>query len=146
MPKVRIETREEYDYVVSRGIFEPLADDRFELEHGLRIAIQKEKFGGNNAKGNDKFYKFCLHHLPLVCKECGKPIRNPSAYNVSHILTRGAFPEMAHDIRNVYILCPEHHDMYEQKTTRRGMRIFDIAEERIQQLKQEYNNAESKCR
>lgn len=138
MLKANIDTREEYDYALSRG-YEPLVDERFPMKHELRVEVQKERFAKNDAEGNEKFYKFCLHHLPLVCKECGKPITNPSAYNVSHILTKGSNPAMSHDPRNVYILCPEHHDMYEQKTTRRRMRIFDMSEERIQQLKSEYN-------
>ena len=44
-----ITTREEYDYVVSRG-YEPLTDARFPMEHSLRVEIQKEKFGGSNAE------------------------------------------------------------------------------------------------
>lgn len=132
-----ITTREEYDYCVSRG-FEPLVDERFPMENSLRVQIQREKFGKNNAEGNEKFYKFCLRYLPLVCKNCGKTIRNPSAFNVSHILSRGSHPEMSHDCRNVYILCPECHEMYEQKTTRRSMNIFDKSEKRIELLKQEY--------
>lgn len=133
-----IETREEYDYCVKRG-YEPLVDERFPMSHELRREIQREKFGKNTMEDNQKFYKFCLHHLPLVCKECGRPILYPSATNVSHILSRGSHPEMAHDPRNVYILCAEHHEQYEHKPTRRRMRIFDMSEERIQMLKQEYN-------
>lgn len=143
--RARIETREEYDYVAKKGLFEPLVDDRFEIDHNVRTEIQKEKFGGNDAEGNEKFYKFCIYHLPMVCQECGKPIRNPSAINVSHILTRGAHPAMAHDPRNVNILCPEHHSMWEHATTRKTMRIYDRNNERIELLKQEYY-AESKCR
>ena len=94
-----ITTREEYDYVVSRG-YEPLIDARFPMEHSLRVEIQKEKFGGNNAEGNAKFYKWCIEHKPNICEECGKPIRYASATNVSHILTRGSHPECSHDPRN----------------------------------------------
>lgn len=133
-----IDSRELYDYAISRGC-EPLVDERFLMTNSLRREIQHEKFGGNNAEGNDRFYKFCLRHMPLVCHECGCPIRHPSAINVSHILSRGAFPEMAHDPRNVYILCAEHHEQYEHKTTRRYMRIFNRSEERISMLKREYN-------
>ena len=31
--RARIETREEYDYVAKKGLFEPLVDDRFEIDH-----------------------------------------------------------------------------------------------------------------
>lgn len=135
-----ISTREEYDYCVKRG-YEPLCEDawRFPMAHSLRVAVQKEKFGGNNAEGNQKFYKFCLHHKPLYCEECGKPITHPSAINVSHILTRGAHPEMAHDCRNVNILCFEHHNVWEHATTRKGMRIYDQNMRTIKILKEEYN-------
>ncbi len=137
MPKVRIETREEYDYVVSRGIFEPLADKRFDLAIDLRREIQREKFGTNTIANNQKFYRFCIEHLPMVCEECGKPITHPSAINVSHILTKGSNPAMAYDCRNVNILCPEHHSVWENGD-RQSMRIYDRNNERIELLKQEY--------
>lgn len=133
----RIETREEYDYCVKRG-YEPLADKRFDLAIDLRREIQREKFGTNTIANNQKFYRFCIEHLPMVCEECGKPITHPSAINVSHILTKGSNPAMAYDCRNVNILCPEHHSMWEHATTRKTMRIYDRNNERIELLKQEY--------
>lgn len=136
----KIATREEYDLLLKQGK-EPLMSRYFDLDIRLRKEIQKERFGGNDAEGNEKFYKYCLKHKSLVCEECGTPIRNPSAYNVSHILTRGAFPEMAHDPRNVNILCPRHHDMWEHSTTRKGMRIEIKNEKIINQLKKEYNGS-----
>lgn len=139
MKPFEIDTRELYDYALKRGI-EPLIDERFHLPNALRREIQRERFGGNDAEGNSKFYDFCLKNLPLVCEECGCPIRHPWAINVSHILTRGGFPEMAHDPRNVYILCAKHHEQYEHKTTRKAMRIFEKSEQRINLLKKEYNH------
>ena len=133
-----ITTREEYDYVVSRG-YEPLIDARFPMEHSLRVEIQKEKFGGNNAEGNAKFYKWCIEHKPNICEECGKPIRYASATNVSHILTRGSHPECAHDPRNANILCFECHSRWEHTTTRKGMNICHKNEKTIEILKKEYN-------
>lgn len=133
-----IETREEYDYAVRRG-YEPLADSRFKISHPLRVEIQRERFGRNDAEGNQKFYSFCLKRKSLVCEECGKPIRSPSAINVSHILTKGAHPEMSHDIRNINILCPEHHEQWEHATTRKGMRIFEKNQIVIENLKNDYN-------
>lgn len=138
MSSIRIDTREEYDYLVGRG-YEPLVDEWFEIDHNLRVELQREKFGKNDAEGNQKFYKFCLHHYAHYCRECGRPINNPSAYNVSHIISRAADARMSHDPRNVYILCPECHNRYEHITTRRDMRIFDRAEERKEKLKHEYN-------
>ena len=138
--KTEVNTREEYEALLQRGI-DALCDDRYHLEIHLRREIQKEKFGGNNAEGNAKFYAYCLHHKPLVCENCGKPIRHPSATNVSHILTRGAHPDLAHDCRNVNILCFECHSAWEHKTTRWKLRMWFVEknERTIEQLKQEYN-------
>ena len=138
--KTEVNTREEYDALLQRGI-DALCDDRYHLEIHLRREIQKERFGGNNAEGNAKFYAYCLHHKPLVCENCGKPIRNPSATNVSHILTRGAHQECSHDPRNTSILCWRCHSLYEHSTTRDQLRMWYVEKtERIkQELKQEYN-------
>ena len=137
--KTEVNTMEEYEALLQRGI-DALCDDRYHLEIHLRREIQKEKFGGNNAEGNAKFYAYCLHHKPLVCENCGKPIRNPSATNVSHILTRGAHPEMAFDPRNINILCWECHNAWEHKTTRWKLRMWFVEknDRTIEQLKQEY--------
>lgn len=139
MRKELVTTREDYDILLSKGI-DCLYDPRFDLEIGLRRAIQKEKFGGNNDEGNAKFYAYCLRHFPRVCENCGKPIRHPWATNVSHILTRGAHPEMAHDPRNVSILCAECHELYEHSTTRGRLRMWYVEKtERIkEELKKEY--------
>lgn len=131
-----IETREEYDYAVGRG-YEPLIDERLPMSHALRVEIQREKFGKNNAEGNGKFYKFCLSHFPHICEECGCPIENPWAMNVSHILSRGAHQEIAHDPRNTNILCWRHHLEWENGN-RKSMRIYKKNEKTIEQLKQEY--------
>ena len=134
-----ITCREAYESALKRG-FNPLCEDAWRLPMAidLRREIQREMFGKNDAAGNQKFYKYCLEHKPLVCEECGCPINHPSAYNVSHILTRGAHPEMAHDPRNVNILCPKHHSAWENATTRRGMLIKPKNERTIKQLKKEY--------
>lgn len=139
----RITTRDEYDSFV-REDKEPLIDRRFDIDIDLRREIQKEKFGGNNAEGNQRFYQYCLKHKILVCEECGMPIRNPSAMNVSHIISRGADARMAHDPRNVNILCPEHHAQWEHVTTRKGMRILYRNERTIERLKREYNYKNTK--
>ena len=49
-----ITTREEYDYVVSRG-YEPLTDARFPMDIHLREEIQREFFGKNTMADNAKF-------------------------------------------------------------------------------------------
>ena len=139
MKPVVIHTREDFESAVKRG-FNPLCEDAWRLPMAidLRREIQREMFGKHNAQGNARFYKYIIDHKPHVCEECGRPIRYPSAINVSHILSRGAHPEMAHDPRNVNILCPKHHSEWEDATTRRGMLIEPKNERTIKQLKKEY--------
>lgn len=135
---VLIDTRSGYDYAVSRG-FEPLIDRRFELPIELRVEIQRAKFGaGHSPEENERFYQWCWAHLPHVCEETGKPLRQYSAVYVSHILTRGAHPEAAHDPRNVNILSFEQHNVWENGDRER-MRIWTGNKLRIEQIKSEYN-------
>ena len=138
---VEITNREDYDALLKRGI-DCLYDKRYHLEIGLRREIQREKFGKNDDEGNYLFYRYCLHHFPAICENCGKPIEHPWATNVSHIITRGSHPEMAHDPRNVNILCWECHELWEHKTTRNRLNPWFVEknERTIQMLKQEYNN------
>lgn len=133
-----ISERWEYDYIVSRG-FEPLLDtNHFRMDIRLRIAIQREKFGtGHTPEENERFYRWVWEHKPHYCEETMRPLPNYSATFVSHILTRGANPEMAHDPRNVNILCFEMHNKWENGD-RKGMRIYPANAMRIQELKNEY--------
>lgn len=138
-----ITTREEYDLVTSRG-YEPLIDERFfVLEHGLRVALQREIFGhsltsrGNIMQANERFFRWVWAHKPHICEETMRPLREYSAVYCSHILTRGAYPEMAHDPRNINILCFEAHNKWENGDRQR-MRIYAKNEVTIEKLKQEY--------
>lgn len=133
-----ISERWEYDYIVSRG-FEPLLDtNHFRMDIRLRIAIQREKFGtGHTPEENERFYRWIWEHKPHYCEETMRPLSNYSATFVSHILTRGANPEMAHDPRNVNILCFEMHNKWENGD-RKGMRIYPANLLRIEELKKEY--------
>ena len=139
-----ITTREEYDIVVSRG-YEPLIDERFFLlEHGLRVALQHEIFGhsltsrGNIMQANERFFRWIWAHKPHICEETMRPLREYSAVYCSHILSRGAFPEMAHDPRNINILCFEAHNRWENGDSQR-MRIYAKNQQTIERLKKEYN-------
>lgn len=136
-----ISERWEYDYIVSRG-FEPLLDtNHFRMDIRLRIAIQREKFGtGHTPDENERFYRWVWEHKPHYCEETMRPLPNYSATFVSHILTRGANPEMAHDPRNVNILCFEMHNRWENGD-RENMRIYRQNLLTIEQLKSEYKNA-----
>ena len=137
MEPIVIDTRELYDYARQRG-YEPLIDRRFSLDINLRVSIQRELFGtGHTPEENERFYRFCWEHYPHICSECMRPLRQYSATYVSHILTRGAHPELAHDCRNVNILCFSHHSVWENGE-RQNMRIYRQNQLTIEQLKKEY--------
>lgn len=137
MEPIVIDTRELYDYARKRG-FEPLIDRRFAVEINLRVSIQRELFGrGHTPEENERFYRFCWDHYPHVCSETMRPLHQYSAAYVSHIMTRGAHPDMAHDPRNVNILSVEMHNRWENGD-RQNMRIYRANQLTIEQLKQEY--------
>lgn len=139
MNPVEIGTRAEYDYCVSRG-YEPLIDRRFVMAHTLRVSVQRELFGnGHSAAENEKFYRWCWEHYPHICSETMRPLRGYSAVYVSHILTRGAHPEMAHDPRNINILSFEAHNRWENGD-RENMRIYRSNMLLIEELKREYGS------
>ena len=132
-----IDTREQYDLCRAHGI-EPLIDKRFAMDIRLRVSIQRELFGsGHTPEENEKFYRWCWEHYPHICSETMRPLHHYSAIYVSHIMTRGAHPEMAHDPRNVNILCFEAHNMWENGY-RKSMRIYAGNLLTIKQLKKEY--------
>lgn len=133
-----IDTREQYDLCKAHGI-EPLVDRRFTMEIRLRVSIQRELFGtGHNPAENERFYRFCWDHYPHICAECMRPLRQYSATYVSHIMTRGAHPETAHDCRNVNILCFSHHSVWENGN-RKNMRIYQRNLQIVEELKKEYS-------
>lgn len=138
MEPIVIDTREMYDYCKMRG-YEPLIDRRFAMEIHLRVTIQRELFGrGHTPEENEKFYRWCWNHKRHICEECMRPLREYSATYVSHIMTRGAHPEAAHDCRNVNILCFSHHSIWENGN-RKNMRIYQRNLQIVEELKKEYS-------
>lgn len=149
METIVIDDRESYNYVVSRG-FQPLLDIRnFRLEIGLRVEIQREIFGhcvfgrGDIPAANERFYRWVWNHKPHICEETMRPLKSYSATYISHILTRGANPEIAHDPRNVNILSFECHNRWENpgegtERSRETMRIYPGNMRIIELLKTEY--------
>lgn len=144
MEPIVITERYEYDYCRNQG-YEPLIDTRFSMDIRLRVAIQRELFGhcvfgrGDVPVANQRFYKWVWEHKPHRCEETMRPLPHYSATFVSHILARGAYPEMAHDPRNVNILCAEMHEMWEHGRRDR-MRIYPGNVRLIEMLKKEYNS------
>ena len=136
--RVRIENKKDYEQARKEG-FEPLIDKNFEMPIKLRVELQRELFGKNgNQEANQKFYKWVWENKPHYCEECLHPLFEYSATFVSHILPRGGHPEMAHDPRNVNILCAEHHHIWENQTGRATMRIYLSNLQRIDDLINEY--------
>jgi hypothetical protein len=144
MDVIRIETMEEYNYCESRG-YTPIVDKNFDLEINLRVKVQKQIFGNfafgknNIPLANDLFYHWVWEHKPNFCEECIKPLRNYSSVHVSHILSKGANAEMAHDPRNTNILCFNCHSKWENGK-RHQMRINSSNQQIITKLKKEYNS------
>jgi len=139
-----IETSEEFNTIMQRG-FNPLFNPIFTIDIKLRIQIQHQIFGnsliskGDIPKANEKFYKYMWQYKPHYCEECLKPLRNYSSVFISHILSRGSSPEMAHDVRNINILCMDHHNQWETGK-RETMRIYPCNLKIIKTLKTEYAN------
>lgn len=136
--------REEYDYCTNRG-FEPLLDIvNFKMDISLRIEVQKEIFGhtilgrGNIPQGNDRFFRWVWSKKKHYCEETMRPLGDAfRAIFCSHILTRGANPDIAHDPRNINILCADMHHKWEEGN-RREMRIYPANVKIIELLKSEY--------
>lgn len=135
---ILIEDLECYKYAKSKG-YEPLTDKRFEMPIKVRIDVQRYLFGtGHTPAENERFYRYCWDLYPHICEECIRPLTQFSATYISHIRTRGAFPEAAHDVRNVNILCFKHHNQWETGN-RKAMRIYPGNVQTIEQLTKEYN-------
>lgn len=135
---ILIEDLECYKYAKSKG-YEPLTDKRFEMPIKVRIDVQRYLFGaGHTPAENERFYRYCWDLYPHICEECMRPLTQFSATYISHIRTRGAFPEAAHDVRNVNILCFKHHNQWETGN-RKAMRIYPGNVQTIEQLIKEYN-------
>ena len=135
---ILIEDLECYKYAKSKG-YEPLTDKRFEMPIKVRVDVQRYLFGtGHTQAENERFYRYCWDLYPHICEECMRPLTQFSATYISHIRTRGAFPEAAHDVRNVNILCFKHHNQWETGN-RKAMRIYPGNVQTIEQLTKEYN-------
>lgn len=138
MRKVTITEQYEYDYCVQQG-YQPLINPVFEIEHNLRVDIQRELFGkGNTQAHNQKFYAWVWKRKGPghQCEECGRNLYEYSAAHISHILSRKGYPEIAYDPRNVNILCGQHHHQWENDP--KSMRIYPRNQETIEKLKHAY--------
>tara|TARA_R110002020_G_C16321697_1_gene774880 strand:- start:22276 stop:22671 length:396 start_codon:yes stop_codon:yes gene_type:complete len=112
--------------------FNPFLDKIDEMSIHVRVMIQNELF-----KSDNQFYKYCWANLPHFCEETGLKLRSYSACFVSHILSRGAFPEMRYDIRNINILSLPAHKQWESER-KKDMYIYKKNLLKINKLKNEY--------
>lgn len=138
MQKVKIENIQEYNYVKSGLKIDPLfLIDFFDFDIELRNNIQRELFGDDREKANEKYYHYIWQNKKHLCEECAKPLYAYSAVFISHILPRGSYPEIAHDVRNSNILCFEHHSQWENGK-KQEMSIYRKNKIIINTLKKEY--------
>lgn len=129
---------EEIEYCLSRGYNPLLFNRHFDIEPKARYQYLKSIFGdGHDQRANERFFRYMWDVKPHYCEECLKPLKGYSAVYISHICTRGAFPMLAHDPRNINILCFEHHNQWEHANTRKGMRIYQENLEKIKVLKRD---------
>lgn len=133
---IEISSWDEYCYAQSRG-YEPMIDQRFHLNIYFRVALQRDLFG--DLTDHNKFYRWVWDHRPHICEETMRPLSDYSAVHISHILTKGANPEMAHDPRNANILCLAAHNRWEFGD-RSTMRIYPKNLEIIRMLRSDYMN------
>ena len=126
-------TIEDFNKAVSYG-FNPFLDNSFSMSIKSRVTIQKEMF-----KSDHQFYKYCWKNLPHFCQESGLKLTTYSSVHISHILSRGAYPEMRYDIRNINILTLTNHKLWESEK-KVDMYIYKKNRQIIELLKNEYNN------
>lgn len=142
---ITIDSWDSYLYAQSRG-YEPLINDRlFTLPISLRQEIQSATFS-NDVQFYHWFYNV---HPTRCCEETGQPIRKDqalsetnrfSAANVSHILTRGNYPEMRYDPRNCNLLLFEIHGIWENavEAEQKKLKIWYPNQQRIETLLTDY--------
>lgn len=90
-------------------------------------------------KRNQAYYKEKWNSVsdPHRCEECGKLLPRYSAIHISHILSRGAYPQLAYDLRNSNILCWGDHSRWENPIMRKHMKIYPKNLKIIETLKNE---------
>ncbi len=142
--RINIDTKDQYDFILSKG-FQPLFDwKHFILDIHLRVEIQRYLFGksyfgrGNIKEANQRFYEWNWKYKAHYCQETIQTLHNYHSVHISHINGRGAHPEMANDPRNVNILNYFSHQKWEDEKRRKGMRIYDYNIIIIKMLQEDY--------
>ena len=136
---ILIQDIESYDLCLAKG-FQPLIDIKFTLDINLRVEIQNNLFGKKCPKNDNKFFHWVWNHKPHVCEETDTDILKFAAVHMSHILSKGAFPEMRYDPRNINILLYGIHNIWEFGTEqeKKKLKIYSLNQPIIENLKYEY--------
>ena len=138
--KIKIDSLEAY-YIAREKGFEPLMNSIFfELDINTRVMIQRELFGKFSPKNHGKFYRFVWNNKSHKCQETGVELYHYKAIHISHILTKGAHPEMMYDIRNTNIIIGEIHNIWDHGTIeqKKKLLIWRLNQPIIELLKNEY--------
>ena len=99
------------------------------------IAIAKER------KAMDKVWRMGLDFEDRChCAECGCDIggETMNPFSVAHIISKGANTALRSDVRNMILLCADHHTEFDNEA-RSTMTVFAETEEIRQQLNLEYH-------
>src|ERR1035437_5130074 len=83
---------------------------------------------------DDLFYMKAWRMKTNICEECNKVLPRFSRMFISHILSKGAFPNLRHNFENYQKLCADCHIRFETGA-RKGMKTYPEIEKRIQKLK-----------
>jgi hypothetical protein len=97
------------------------------------------KRGAKVIKKDTEFYESIWNDRPHFCEECGTFLGSSwERIYFSHILTKGAYPELRWYKSNINLLCPKHHREWETGN-KKGMSIYVKNRKTIQKLK--YGNS-----
>ena len=86
-------------------------------------------------KADNEFYALVWAVKVHYCEECGEYLGDKiNKVHFSHILSKGSFPNLRHDIENCRLLCFNHHQQWEfgNRTT---MKIYHEDSRKIYRLK-----------
>ncbi len=90
----------------------------------IKMSLKKDLLVEDQKFYTDIWTKRFFEHVPHryfykkvsqpICEVCGDPLPDePNLMNFHHILEKRNYPHLRHDERNIAILCPECHNLYE---------------------------------
>mgnify|MGYP003136093868 CR=1 FL=1 len=92
--------------------------------------LEKKK---DKIREDNLWYKEAFENSNKICEECNKKLKTFSRANVSHILSKGAFPKYRYHKDNYNILCFDCHQIWEFGD-KKNMRIWNKNEKIINNL------------